>query len=186
MKKSLFVALAYSFTALFLQAQTVLFKTPAAKKMSGWLDDFSKAQFQAAGVKQPIFALFTGSDWCPWCMKLHSEVLDSEEFKAFAKENLVLFVADFPKSKKLSFSTKEQNDALAKKYNVEGFPTVVILDAQGKELARTGYQRGGGEKYVSMLKSMLENAGVNLTTTSKSSAGKPCAMGACTDKKASK
>lgn len=160
MKKFAWIALACSFVSLFAQAQTVALKTPAAKKSNGWLENFEKAQKEADTFKQPIFALFTGSDWCPWCMKLHSEVLESKAFEKFARENMILFVADFPHEKKVSAATRKQNKKLASQYGVEGFPTVLILDAQGKELDRTGYQQGGGEKYVESLGAMLAKAGI--------------------------
>ena len=51
-----------------------------------------------------------------------------------------------------------QNDALGKKYKVRGFPTVLLLDEEGKELARTGYQRGGPSNYINHVKELLEQA----------------------------
>ncbi|MBR4171193.1 MAG: thioredoxin family protein [Kiritimatiellae bacterium] len=130
--------------------------TATQKKKFTWLDSFENAKKEAEKSKVPIFALFTGSDWCPWCVKLHNEVLESKEFKKYAKENLVLFIADFPQSKKISDKVKRQNQKLAKDYGVRGYPTVLLIDAEGKELARTGYKQGGGKAYVEHLKSLLE------------------------------
>ncbi|MBQ7189885.1 MAG: thioredoxin family protein [Kiritimatiellae bacterium] len=135
---------------------TPLNTATAHKKKFTWLDSFEAAQKEAEKSKLPIFALFTGSDWCPWCVKLHNEVLESKEFKKYAKENLVLFIADFPQSKKISDKVKRQNQKLAKDYGVRGYPTVLLIDAEGKELARTGYKQGGGKPYVEHLKSLLE------------------------------
>ena len=45
---------------------------------------------------------------------------------------------------------------LAKKFGIRGFPTIVIVNAEGKEIARTGYQRGGAKNYVDHLKDLLE------------------------------
>ena len=143
-------------------------KAPA--KTKGFIENFEQAQKEAEALKQPIFALFTGSDWCPWCVKLHNEVLETKEFKKFADDNLVLFEADFPRTKDQPSSVKKQNKELSAKYGVEGFPTVLLLDAAGKQLGQTGYQAGGGEAYVKSLKAMLEKAGV--TVTDKPAAGK--------------
>jgi len=129
-----------------------------ADKDSGWTSDFGAATKAAAESKRLILADFTGSDWCIWCKKLDAEVFQTDEFKKFAGENLVLFVADFPNDRPLAKETAEQNRKLAEKYGVEGFPTVLLLDAQGKEVARTGYRRGGAAEYVAHLKSLMEKA----------------------------
>ena len=142
------------------QAQSLTKKDAAPEKAKGFVDNFEAAKKESAALKQPIFAFFTGSDWCGWCKKLNSEVLETKEFKKFAADNLILFEADFPHGKKQSSSVKKQNESLAAKYQVNGFPTVYLLDAEGKVLGQTGYQEGGGEAYVKSLKDMLEKAGV--------------------------
>ena len=109
----------------------------------GWLTDFNKAKKEAAEKKLPILVDFSGSDWCGWCTKLNKEVFSQKEFKVFAKDNVVLFKADFPRAKKLSAEVKAQNKQLQQAYSIKGFPTVLLLDAGGKVIARTGYQRGG-------------------------------------------
>lgn len=123
---------------------------------SGWLTDFDKATKAAVEKKLPVFAAFTGSDWCSWCMKLEEEILSKEEFKNYAKDNFILFVADFPMKSKPSEEIAKQNKKLAEKYNVEGFPTVLILDATGKVIAKTGYRKGGPAGYVEHLKTLVK------------------------------
>ena len=130
-------------------------KTDEVASVSEWITDFEQAKAQSKSSGKPIFALFTGSDWCGWCIALHDEVLKTEEFKAFAAKELVLFEADFPRSKKISMELREQNQKLAQEYGIQGFPTVLIMDAEGKSLAQTGYQSGGGAKYVEHLKGLL-------------------------------
>lgn len=121
-----------------------------------WLTDFAKAQKTAAEKKLPILVDFSGSDWCGWCIKLDKEVFSQEDFKKFAKDNLVLFLADFPRRKQLPDAEGKQNEELAAKYQVEGFPTVLLLDASGKVLAQTGYQSGGAAAYVKHIKQLLK------------------------------
>lgn len=53
---------------------------------------------------------------------------------------------DFPRKKQLPAKEKEQNEKLSKEFNVEGFPTVLLMNARGKETGRTGYQEGGPAK----------------------------------------
>ena len=121
----------------------------------GWSTDFEAAKKASVEKKLPILADFSGSDWCGWCIKLDSEVFAKKEFKEFAKDNLVLFLADFPRKKQQDEKIKKQNAELSKKYAIEGFPTVLLMDAEGKVFARTGYERGGATAYVEHLKKLI-------------------------------
>jgi len=120
-----------------------------------WLTNIDEAKKEASERGVKILVDFSGSDWCGWCIKLDNEVFSKGAFKKYAKDNLVLFVADFPRSKKQSADVKKQNEALARKYGIRGFPTVLLLDSTGKEIARIGYEPGGPEKYVEHIKSLI-------------------------------
>lgn len=121
-----------------------------------WMTDFNKAKKEAAEKKLPILVDFSGSDWCGWCIKLDKEVFSQKEFKAFAKDRVVLFLADFPREKELAADVKAQNEQLRQVYGIEGFPTVLLLDADGKIIARTGYRKGGAAAYVDHLEKLLK------------------------------
>lgn len=121
----------------------------------GWLNDFEAAKKLAAEKNLPILADFSGSDWCTWCKRLDGEVFTQKAFKDAVKERYVLFVADFPQTVAQTEELKQQNQGLAKKYKIRGFPTVLLLDAKGEVIARTGYRQGGPEKYVEHLDSLL-------------------------------
>jgi thioredoxin-related protein len=153
------------------QAQSWVKNDKEPVKTKGWLDDFEQAKKEAAAFKQPVFAFFTGSDWCGWCIRLKKEALDTQAFGQFAADNLILFEADFPQDKALKKAVKEQNAKLAARYGVRGYPTVFLLDAAGKPLGETGYQEGGAEAYVKHLTALLGQAGVKVIE--KSAAGKP-------------
>lgn len=120
-----------------------------------WLEDYEAAKKIAAEKKIPILIDFSGSDWCGWCVKLEQEVFSQDAFKAYAKDNLVLVLADFPQAKPQDEKVKEQNTKLQEAFKIQGYPTVVLVDAEGKELARTGYKKGGPEAYVAHLKELL-------------------------------
>jgi thioredoxin-related protein len=122
----------------------------------GWSTDFEEAKKLAAEKNLPILADFSGSDWCGWCIKLDQEVFSKEEFQAYAKENLVLFLADYPNSTPQSDEIKAQNEKLAAVYQIRGFPTVLLLDAEGTVLNKTGYQAGGPAAYVEHIKELLK------------------------------
>ncbi len=128
---------------------------PAATTGATWLTDFGEAKRLATEQKKPILMDFSGSDWCGWCIKLDREVFSKEAFAAYAKDNLVLFLADFPKTKELPANTATQNKELAEKYGVRGFPSVLLVDAEGRVLAETGYRPGGAAAYVAHVKELL-------------------------------
>ena len=122
-----------------------------------WLTDFEQAKKEATEQKRPILVDCSGSDWCGWCIKLDKEVFSQPAFKDFAKDRLILFNANFPRKKEQSAELKKQNKALATTYAIQGLPTVLLLDATGKELARTGYRKGGAKAYVEHLKKFLKD-----------------------------
>ena len=117
----------------------VLGLTATALGADGWMTDLKKAKKLAAKKNLPILINFSGSDWCKWCVKLDEEVFEKEEFKAYAKDNLVLFLADYPQKKKQSRKVRRQNNALREKYGVRGFPTLLLLDPAGNPIAKGGY-----------------------------------------------
>lgn len=123
-----------------------------------WLTAMPDAQKAAAERKVPILVDFSGSDWCGWCVKLDKEVFSKDEFQKFAKDKLVLLLIDFPRRKALPAEQSKANKELAARYGVQGFPTVLLLDAAGNELARTGYRPGGASVYVKHLEELLKES----------------------------
>lgn len=94
-----------------------------------WKESFKTAKEIAKIEKKPILVFFTGSDWCGPCKRLVSDFFETEEFKEIADKALILYEADFPRNKKLV--TKNQvkdNRRLSNKFNVSGYPTVLIID----------------------------------------------------------
>jgi len=122
----------------------------------GWETNFEKAAAKAKAEGKHMLIDFSGSDWCHWCVKLDTEVFSKDEFKAYAKENLVLVLADFPRDKsKQSAALQKQNAQLAEKYGIRGFPTVYILNPEGVAVDKTGYQAGGPQPYVEYIKKVI-------------------------------
>ena len=117
-----------------------------------WQTDFAAASKQAAQEHKYILLDFTGSDWCPWCIKMDKEVFDQSQFSDFAVKNLILVKVDFPRKTAQSPAEKSQNEELAKKYAIEGFPTYILLDSSGKEVRRqVGYLQGGATAFIGWL-----------------------------------
>lgn len=120
-----------------------------------WHTDLAKAQASAQAENKKVLINFTGSDWCGFCIKLQKEVFATDEFQTYAKKNLVLVEADFPRQKTLPADLKAANERLKKAHNVRGFPTLVLLDGKGAKLGEmVGYGGGGPEKVIAKLDGM--------------------------------
>jgi len=107
------------------------------KRRARWTDDYEDAVEEAKELDLPILLLFTGSDWCGYCIQLKENVFEEREFREYANRNLVLMMADFPR-KGLSRRVEEQNQALKTKHSVSGYPTVFLLDPNEKKLGQIG------------------------------------------------
>jgi protein disulfide-isomerase len=123
----------------------------ALRAEPSWETDFKKAQEQAKTGNKLLLVDFTGSDWCGWCIKLNREVFSQPAFKDYATKNLVLLEVDFPRAKALPDSVKKQNQQLANEYQIQGFPTVVVLDGEGHKVGELGYMEGGPSAFIAEL-----------------------------------
>ena len=124
-----------------------------------WQTDFETAKSLAAEQDKPIILVFQGSDWCAPCIKLEKEIWSSEDFIAYSKEHYIMLKADFPRKRQNSLSAEQQekNNALAEKYNKEGyFPLVVVLDKEGRVLGTTGYKKLTPSEYIEFLNSFIQ------------------------------
>jgi protein disulfide-isomerase len=117
-----------------------------------WGTDLPKALAQAKAEKKMVLLDFTGSDWCGWCIKFDKDTLSKDKFAEYAKTHLELVMVDFPNKKPQSEALKAANKALGEKYNVDGYPTFILLNADGKEIGRqSGYLAGGPEAFIARL-----------------------------------
>ena len=146
----LFRAIASALSLLILSAATV-------SAAGGWDDDYEKALARAKTEKKLVLLDFTGSDWCGWCIKLDKEVFSKSEFKTYAKENLVLVEVDFPQGKRQTAKLKAQNEKLQKEFGIQGYPTLIVLNSEGKKVAQLGYEAGGPTPFVAKLKELQKS-----------------------------
>lgn len=124
-----------------------------------WQTDFEKAKKTASTEDKPIILVFQGSDWCAPCIKLDRQVWSTATFKKYALENYVMLQADFPRKRENSLSETQAkaNAKLAETYNSNGiFPFVVVLDANGNVLGKTGYKKTTPEQYIKELNAFTE------------------------------
>lgn len=121
---------------------------------AGWLTNYAAAQEEAKSQHKLLLMDFTGSDWCGWCILLQKEVFSKPEFKEYASKNLVLLELDFPHGKQMTAEVVAQNERLAAQYRIQGFPTLVVLDSSGKEVAQLGYMQGGPAAFIAALEKL--------------------------------
>jgi len=118
------------------------------------MTSYEQAQQEAKANNKLMLLDFTGSDWCGWCIKLDKEVFSKAEFKDYASKNLVLMEVDFPHAKPQSAELRKQNQELAQEYRVEGFPTIVVLNGDGRPVGTLGYMPGGPSAFIAELEKL--------------------------------
>lgn len=123
-----------------------------------WATKHAEVMEKAQKENKPVILFFTGTGWCTWCVKLEREVLDMPEF-ANALNNQFLFLkADFPNPSEPAIASS-QYKPLMDRYHVDGFPTLVVVNAKGDELFTMGYEAGGPQKYAEKLLMKLRMSG---------------------------
>jgi protein disulfide-isomerase len=149
MKRSMFILLSLVLAGL------VSAHVEGAGTRINWYTNYDEAVKVSRSSSKPMLLLFTGSDWCSWCIKLEKEVFNTPEFADAASDKFVFVKLDFPVNKPLSPEATALNKRLQKDFNVSGFPTVVLLDSQQKSIGSTGYRPGGGKQYAQYLFKLL-------------------------------
>lgn len=123
-------------------------------------DGLNFALERAQATNKLVLIDFTGSDWCGWCKELDQQTLSRPEFRDFAAKNLEIVVVDFPKNRELPGDEAAQNRSLKTHYGVQGFPTLVLLDAGGREIGRQrGFLPGGPTAMITWIESARAGGG---------------------------
>ena len=117
-----------------------------------WLTSVPQAEEQAKKENKLVLIDFTGSDWCVWCQKLEKDTFSKQKFIDYAQANLVLVRLDYPMHKDLPDDLKKANDELAKKYDIEAYPTLIALKPDGTTVwKQEGYLKGGPKALIVQL-----------------------------------
>ena len=126
-----------------------------------WLDDWRQATFISTRLRKPLFVLFTQMDTSEPSQKFDAEVFQTDEFKAYAKKNLILMKAEFPgtpaKQKEQSEALKEQNRSLADQYAIRGYPWVIILNFMNQRIGDSKYMKGGPGEFLRQLDGVIKD-----------------------------
>jgi thioredoxin-related protein len=140
--------------ALRCLGMAALLLCSSSSRAAIWLTDYDAALVQAKNERKLVLMNFTGSDWCGWCMKLKAEVFDTPAFATFADANLILLEVDFPRRRPMTSQQRQANQALAEKFGVSGYPTIVIADGLGRLAGELGYMPGGPRPFIEKIKSI--------------------------------
>ncbi len=125
-----------------------------------WPSDYAQAVAQAKTEQKPMVLSFTGSDWCPACQELDKYVLNTGVFRDYVAKNLVFIEVDMPQHKSQPAALQQQNMQLVTKYGVHGFPTLVILNSDGKYLDQiVGYAEMGPKGYIAQIEGIARIKG---------------------------
>lgn len=131
--------------------------TAAAEVHGPWLTDFEVAKAKAAEEGKDLLVDFSGSDWCYWCQRLDGEVFSKPAFIEQADHNFVFVKVDFPSDKTAqSRQLQAQNQQLAQRYRIQGYPTVILMRPDGTPYAETGYLEGGPDAYLKHLEELRQ------------------------------
>lgn len=133
-----------------------LYAAPAkGSSKLNWMTNYEQAVNRAKTEKKPLLLFFTGSDWCGWCHKLENEALDTTDFADAVGDQFIFVMVDFPLKSPLEPKLTAQNKELQKRFDIKGYPTIVLLDDQQQLIGTTGYKPGGGKSYADHLKKMV-------------------------------
>jgi thioredoxin 1 len=126
--------LLFLFSIIFLATSSAK-KVPAPKSypFSIVQDDFETTKSLAATQQKNIFLLIP-ADWCSVCNTCKTDVLNDASIKTFMENKIVASMID---------GDKTYGKTYYDLFSVSAFPTMLVLDATGKELLR---RRGGISK----------------------------------------
>jgi len=142
---------------IFAAGASFAMTAPAVAADEIWIEDNMPAALEKAKAEgKDILVDFTGTDWCVWCIRLKDEVFTQSEFKENIPDDFVLVMLDFPREKPQTDEVKAHNAEWQQKFEIQGYPTIVLTDASGEEYARTGYREGGPTPYVEHLNELRE------------------------------
>lgn len=132
-------------------------RTSQALHPINWLISYSDAVAAAKSSSKPIAILFTGTGWCPACIKLEREVLTNSEFAGAVSQSFVFLKAEFPDYSPGAVAASPYK-FLIDRYNITMFPTIVVIDPNGQQLYTINYGQKGAQAYAQELLQKLQQS----------------------------
>ena len=90
-----------------------------------WEKDFPAAIKRAQSEGKPVLVNFY-ADWCVWCKRLESTTLRDAKVATLLSDRVV----------PVNLNVEGDGRELSNQYRVDGLPTVLVLDANGREIGR--------------------------------------------------
>lgn len=140
--------------------------TPVQTEPGGviWERNAVLAFHKAKTLQRPLLLLFT-AQWNSLCQKLSEEVFASTTFNTFAKENCVICFVDYPAN---SRDASESMLRVKEKFQVRGYPALIIFDPDGNVVQQmTGYRSGRPVAYYNELFSIVDPLCIHLRDRKK-------------------
>ncbi len=125
-----------------------------------WMTDLDAARTRAAAENKAVLVDFTGSDWCTYCIRLRNNVFNKPEFDAYAADKFVLVEIDVPRDSSRVGGPENlvRNRTLCEEFKVSGFPTVLVMTANGSVVGGFVGCPDSVQNVAQQLDSALENA----------------------------
>jgi protein disulfide-isomerase len=139
---------------VFVSCQQKTQKVQTTELPPVWLTDYEQAKAKARTEKKRLLIDFTGEGWCPPCVRMNKEVFQTKEFADYAGKNLILLKVVFEPFVENGLNGSPVNVKLGEKYEVQGFPTILILSPQGDVLGGTSYRPGGVVPFLEALQAI--------------------------------
>jgi thiol:disulfide interchange protein len=98
-----------------------------------WVNSYSDGLKQAAAAPNKYLVLDLSASWCGFCRRMEREVYTDKDFVEFSRSQVFL---------RLMADTSPEGEQLARRFRVVGFPTIVVLNAEGEEVGRLVGARG--------------------------------------------
>lgn len=109
-----------------------------------WEKDLATALERARLEGKPVLVNFY-ADWCVWCKRLESTTFRDAKVATVLQNRVV----------PLSLDVDGSGKQLSNEYRVDGLPTIVVLDTDGREIGRIpGYM--SPESFLSTVEGFLQ------------------------------
>ena len=116
-----------TFIAKILLLSLICISISASGHCFSWLNNLPKGLEEAKAEEKPLMIDFY-TDWCGWCKKLDKDTYSSPKVQELAQRFICVKV------------NGDKFPNLVSKYLIGGYPTIVFLDPDGREITRiVGY-----------------------------------------------
>jgi thioredoxin-related protein len=171
LSRCLWAALILGFTFGYSSSAAATEVQAKGAELGKWTQDYDAALALAKEKELPLLLNFTGSDWCGYCIQMDKQVFSQAGWTEYAQSNVVLVTVDFPKNEaRVPEAYRQRNQELQQRFGIEGYPTFVVLAADGKtELGRLSAEQGTNvQTFSSAITALLRRTEKGIAAMAKS------------------